>query len=286
MKDRSLTGKGGDILVFLYDPRTNIITETDYTYLEELTGKNKALLMTYRSKGLKVLNINSYILRDNVTVAQRKQWYAKEKYHDEVWKFIYGSNEEYLISNYGRFKRVGKTKTVFLLPNQKKREGYLEIRVMYKGLRKKYKVSMLVGVHFVGAPKPGEVLRHKNGIITDDFSGNLEYISREKLGRITGALSKSKPVVQLDRETKEVLGEFRSAREAGRECYLSSQAILDNCNKKSKTSGGYLFMFLEDYERMYCSKSKPIIQLDKDTREVLGEFRSAKEAAKKCYVSP
>lgn len=233
---------------YLYDPRTNVITETTYDYLTELTGKPKNTLASLKSRGKRINNLNCYILHENTTLKQRKAWYEKQKYEDEAWKFINGSKGEFLISNYGRFKRIYKHKTSFILPYLKKRTGYLEIKVTFNEIYKSYKVTNIVGFHFVGKPKPGEVLRHKNGIKTDDFVGNLEYIQKNVLARSTGPMSRSKPVIQLDMDTKEVLNEFRSAREAGRKCYLSYQAVLDNCNYKSKSSGGYLFMFTDEFE--------------------------------------
>jgi hypothetical protein len=235
---------------YLYDPRTNVITQTNYDYLEELTGKPKETLASLKSRGKRIDNINCYILRENTTLKQRKAWYEKQKYEEEAWVNVKGSDGKFLISNYGRFKRVYKSKSSFLLPYLKKKTGYLEVKVAYDGIYKAYKVTNLVGLHFVGTPKPGQVLRHKNGIKTDDFAGNLEYIQKSVLGKSTGPLSKSKPVIQLDKVSLEVLGEFRSAREAGRKCYLSYQAVLDNCNHKSKSSGGYLFMFTDEYESL------------------------------------
>ncbi|AJG58446.1 NUMOD4 domain-containing protein [Bacillus cereus] len=237
-------------MVLLYDPKTNILSETTYEYLAELTGMMKGSLMSARSKGTKIRSINCYLAKDDVTVEQRKEWYEKEKYHNETWKPITGSDGKFLVSNYGRFKRVSKTRVRFLLPFLKKQTGYLEIKVMYNGVYKNYRVSKIVAIHFIGYPKQGETLRFKNGIKTDTFAGNLEYVSREKLGKLTGFRSKSKPVIQLDMDTKEIIGEFRSAREAGRKCYLSYQAVLDNCNHKSRTSGGYIFMFAEEYEQI------------------------------------
>lgn len=236
-------------MLYLYDPRTNLFKETTYDFLVELTGKSKSNLTSLKSKGRKITSINCYLADEKTTLAQRKAWYEKEKYHNEVWKTIEGSDDKFLISNYGRVQRVYKKHKSFLLPYLHKRSGNLRNQVKFNGVHKQYKVSFLVAYHFLGKPNPGEVVHHKNSIVTDDFSGNLEYISNQKLGKKTGFKSRSKPVVQLDKETLDVLGEFRSAREAGRQCYLSRQAITDNCNQKTKTSGGYIFMWAEEYEK-------------------------------------
>jgi hypothetical protein len=251
MGARGISGK----TLYLYDPRTNITKETTFEYLEGLIGKTKASLMSWRSKKRKLSQIDCYLVDDTLTVEQRREWYAAEKYHNEVWKEIEGMNGKYLVSNYGRFKRVCENgKVNFMLPFLKKsskRKNYLLVKLTFNKVAKDYDVAKLVARHFIEEPKPGEVLFHKNLIKTDNFSGNLEYISREKLGKRTGGLSKSKPVVQLNKDTLEVLGEFKSAREAGRQCFVSYQAVMDNCNKKTKVCGGYyIFMWEEEYEKL------------------------------------
>lgn len=234
-------------MLYLYDPRTNILSETTYAYLEELTRHKARTLASYKSNRKKILRINCYLADDLTTVEERRAWYEAEKYHDEAWKHIKGSDDKFSISNYGRIKRHYKTgKSKLLLPFAHR--GNLMVKARINGKYDQYKISILVGKHFVGDPKPGEVLRHKNGVRTDNFAGNLEWISKQKLGQKTGGLAKSKPVVQLDIETGETINEFKSAREAGRQCYLSYQAVLDNCNRKTKISGGYIFRFLDEYD--------------------------------------
>lgn len=235
-------------MLYLYDPRTNILTETTFKFVEEITGNKKSGLRSMKSSKKKLGKINCYLVDENTTLKQRKEWYIKEKYHMEVWKEIEGSDGKFLISSYGRVKRVYKNHSGFLLPYLHKKGGNLKIKVKFQGVYKAVKIGHLVAYHYLDKPKQGEVLHHKNGIVTDDYAGNLEYITKQKLGEKTGHKSHAKPVVQLDLETLEVLGEFRSAREAGRECYLSYNAVLENCNKKTKSSGGYLFMWSEEYE--------------------------------------
>ncbi|MBE3571123.1 MAG: hypothetical protein IMW92_13805 [Bacillales bacterium] len=238
----------------LYDPRTNILSETSIPYLMELTGRSKSNLYAHKKQKRKIKDINCYLTDENVSLEQRRIWYESETYEDEAWKVVHGSDGKFLISNYGRFKRVRKEKTYFLMPFFHKRTGKLMIKVQFNGRYGQYPIANLVAYHYIGLPKPGEVLHHKNLIKTDNFAGNLEYISRQKLGKKTGGMAKSKPVVQLNKDTMEVINEYRSAREAGRQCYLSYQAVLDNCNHKSRTSGGYIFMFAEEYEKLYLKE--------------------------------
>ena len=183
----------------VYDPRTNISTDMTYTLLSEMSGLKYENLASLRSRGKRVAPLNVYILKDDTTLKQRKEWYVKQKYEAETWVPIEGSEGKFLISTYGRVKRVYKKKEGFLLPYPN-RFGYLRVKVQFKGFYGEYLISSMVAHHFLEPPAPGEVLRHKNGIKADDFVGNLTYMSKKKLGKITGPTSRSKGVVQLDAE--------------------------------------------------------------------------------------
>jgi hypothetical protein len=245
----SFVREGEALALYLYDPRTNVTTETNYTYLEELTGKKRNALASLKSKKLKINNINCYIVDDTVTVKQRREWYIKEKFPDEVWKPIDGTEGNYYISNYGRVKKKYKKGLGFLLPFINKKRGWQEIKIWYNGKLRPVSISRLVAMHYIRKPKDKEVVIHKNGIQTDNFSGNLEWVTRQELGRRTAFRSRAREVVKLDPITKEVLGEYRSAREAGRKNYMSYQAVLDCCNKKTKRNvSGCIFMWMEEYE--------------------------------------
>lgn len=235
--------------IYIYDPKLNVATPTDYDYLSELTGLKKSILQSYRSKKQKIGALGCYIVTDKTTSAERRKLYTKEKIKDEVWKTIEGSDGEFLVSNHGRFKRVYKNGAKFLMPYVRKQSGHMYIKVKFRERYRQYKVSHLVAHHYIGPNRFDDSVRHRNGIKADCFSGNLQYISAQKLGQLTGQLSKSKAIVQLDPVTQEWIDEFRSAREAGRQMHISYQAVLDNCHGRTKLAGGiYKFMFLADYE--------------------------------------
>lgn len=101
------------------------------------------------------------------------------------------------------------------------------------GKRKEERVHKLVGETFLRKPKPNEVLRRINGIKTDVFVGNLEWVDKYKLGELTGPHSRRKPVVKVNADGEEI--EFySSAREAARRNFMSYQTVMDYCNKKNK----------------------------------------------------
>lgn len=244
-----MKGKSTQKKLIIYDPRTNVSMETNYDYLQRLTGSSIETLASTKSRRRRIKSIGCYIIDDAVTVKERRELYIKELFPDEVWKAVDGSDATFLISNHGRFKRIYKSGKKFIMPFIRKQNEHLYVKVKFDGEYKQQKVAHLVIYHFSRPNKGGLSVRHKNGIKTDCFSGNLEYISKENLGKLTGAYSKSKPVIQLDIDTLEPIDEYRSAREAGRQTFMSYQAVLDNCNGKTKVAAGsYKFMFLDAYE--------------------------------------
>ena len=199
----------------------------------------------------RVKRIGCYVSELPLTLKYRQVLYAKESFPDESWKSIEGSDGAFLISNHGRVKRIYKhVEPKFIMPVLRKQNGHLYVKVRFLGVYTAHKISHLVSHHFIGPNKLKLSVRHKNGIKTDCFAGNLEYMNKQQLGRLTGGKSTSRPVVQLCPNKMTPIEEYRSAREAGRKTFLSYQAVLDNCNGKTKIAGGvYKFMFVSDYDR-------------------------------------
>ena len=59
----------------------------------------------------------------------------------------------------------------------------------------------------------------------------------------------SKPLVQLDRNSNEIVNVFNSAMEAERQGGFDNSNISNCCNGKRKTHKGYKWMFLSDYKK-------------------------------------
>lgn len=124
------------------------------------------------------------------------------------------------------------------------KDGQLVTRLTDEnGKRKEERVHRLVAETFLRKPKQNEVLRRVNGVKTDVFIGNLEWIDRHKLGELTGPHSRRKPVVKINADGEEV--EFyTSGREAARQNFMSRQTISDYCNGRYKNKpapDGYIY---------------------------------------------
>lgn len=120
--------------------------------------------------------------------AYRKGWYNTQPVINTVpddveeWKEIEGYNGEYEVSNLGRVRsldmivfggRAYYEKKGRVLSPGLASGGYYSVSL--KG--KTYKVCRLVAKAFCEGYKKGLVVNHINGIKTDDFSNNLEWVS-------------------------------------------------------------------------------------------------------------
>lgn len=229
--------------LYLYDPKTNVSTKTDHKSLIGMTGMSFSGLSRARKNGSRLRVIGCYLTEGIAPLKQRQAWYANETYEDEAWMPLKNTKGNYLVSNYGRVQRIYKTTTRFMLPYQRKGEGNLWVKIDGK----ERKVGHLVAELYLRKWGAHERVTRKNGIVTDDYAGNLEIVSMEVLGKRTGFKSKSMPVVQICEESGELINEFRSAREAARNYFLSYQAILDRCNGVYSQGDGYVWLFAKDY---------------------------------------
>lgn len=237
--------------MYVYDIMANQVTEMNINDIAEMLNRTPSAISKSAKNGAIIKNLNIAIFRNEPTIEEKRDRYSKVKLHNEVWLEVKGSNSQFKISNYGRFKRVYKKHQKFLLPFLHRQKGEMYVKVRFNSVYKQYRVKDLVAAHFLRKPKSNEVLYHANGIKTDCYAGNLKWIDRSKLAKKTGGLSRSKEVVQLDPDTLEVIAEYRSTRETARKTPYSYQSISDYCNGKRENQYGHLFMWREDYEREY-----------------------------------
>lgn len=164
----------------------------------------------------------------------------------EVWRNIPGYDGRYQVSREGEIRRVlpsGKTK--LLRPHHKKNmtgSQRLIVHLTYKGKSKEVVVMNIVAKVFLGPCPKGCVPYHKNGCQSDNYANNIAYIDRRKLGQMTGAMSRRKPVAKID-QNGEIVDVYSSAREAARKNYMGYQTVLDRCNgvRKKPCPDGYWY---------------------------------------------
>lgn len=156
----------------------------------------------------------------------------------KVWKDIPGYNGAYQASTKGeiasyRYNSTTRRKTPRLLhPYTKKDDRVLFVRLTDdNGKTKEVRLTTIMANTFMGGKKPGHVIYHKNGSLSDCELINLGQITRQDLGKLTGANSTRKPVKKIDCAGN-VVTVYRSAKDAARENYISHNAILDRCYQR------------------------------------------------------
>lgn len=254
--------------MYLYDARYNILQKTTYEKLEGIFDMSHTSLASMKCKKQR-LRKRYYIVNDDVTLKERKKYYSSYEIKDETWKEVEGSDGKYLVSDYGRFKRIYKSRPegVFILPYIKHGKKHQVVKITFKGINSEYLVGRIVAYHFLDiyyiqdskvrkskndkykyyTHKDVKVY-HKNGLAYDNYVGNLEYLDFEDLGKKTAHISRSRSIYAIDTFTGEIIGYYRSARDASKHLPISYQTIYDNLNGKTKNGiagGRYIFKFDE-----------------------------------------
>jgi len=182
----------------------------------------------------------------------------------EIWKEI-DSYNDYEISNFGR---VYSKKTKRILKPYTTKKGYKRIGLYKNGSVRKFLVHVLVAEKFLVKPNDNYQVNHKNLDKSDNHVGNLEWVTGEEnvrhivdrdnnrmeylkksmsdIGKKYGGIgieASKKPVVQIDKDTDEVIDIFESAREASRETGANYKNISQVCRGTKNTHMGYGWKF-------------------------------------------
>ena len=92
----------------------------------------------------------------------------------EIWHKCEVPYTRYEVSNQGR---VRNARTDRVLRPRKRRDGYLDVMLIYKGQAKRCLIHKLVATAFVEGWRKGLEVNHKNGVKTDNRVENLEWVT-------------------------------------------------------------------------------------------------------------
>ena len=145
----------------------------------------------------------------------------------EVWK--QWRDTPYFFSNCGRVKRTFSYGERLVEPFNKKSPNN-KIRKSVSIGDRAYTVARIVYELFVGEIPKGYVVHHKDNCYFNNDYMNLEVLTFKEEGNKVGKRTRrSKKVYCLDKGKY-----YKSATEAGKDLYITSNAIGQICNGKTK----------------------------------------------------
>ena len=172
----------------------------------------------------------------------------------DIWAPVPGYEGIYEASWYGNVRKLYKNRDPRVLSKydkkSRKNSPYQVVKLTKDGKSKEVKVSSVIFETFAGKPLPGYSIAHRDMVYTNNEYGNLILLSKEELGKLTGASSRRKPVMKLSADY-EPIETYSSAREAARENYMSYQTVMDRCNHKVKNPiapDGCIYIWDEEYD--------------------------------------
>lgn len=194
----------------------------------------------------------------------------------EIWRPIKGYETYYEVSNLGRVRSVDRIvaysngikclhKGRILKPYKDAREnkGYLRVELKKYGIFKKFAIHRLVAQAFLPNPDNLPQVNHKDEDKTNNFiflkkdgsvdldKSNLEWCTQAYNNSYGTRLKRqvekrSMPVLQIDKETNEIIAVYPSMSEAARHINGSQGSIWNACNNTQKTAYGYKWEYKKE----------------------------------------
>ena len=183
---------------------------------------------------------------------------------NEIWKSVEGYEGLYQVSSYGRVRSLDRmvinsdgVKRLFkgrILKPNKVRNGYLKIQLSKSGKVNGALIHRLVAQSFIQNPDNLPIINHKDENKTDNHVENLEWCDSKYNTNYGTAIQRSaekrlnspklsKPVLQIDKETNEIVDKYPSAMEAARQLKIDQGNISSCCRGELKAYKGFKWQY-------------------------------------------
>lgn len=172
----------------------------------------------------------------------------------EEWRFIVGYEGLYMVSNYGRVKRLWKTKEVIIKGHKNGPTTHQFVQLCQGGITKKHYIHRLVAFAFpeiCGEWFEGAECNHVDENPENNCAWNLEWVTHKynnaygTKGEKHSKIMSKQPVVQYDLNGNVIRDDWPSAERAGKELKLNPNHIRNCCKNMYgyKTCGGFKWAF-------------------------------------------
>lgn len=189
---------------------------------------------------------------------------------NEKWKLIDGFGKRYAVSDFGRVVSLSRkisnhtgfiNKPSRLLKSHKDKKGYPRVYLDKGDGKTRYiAIHRLVAIAFMPNPSNKPQVNHKDGNKENNYVNNLEWATNKenqihavKMGLNDHSKYKSgKPeraVLQIDKDTGEIIAEYKSVKEAGKAMGCKNPCNISGCCRKAygrKTICGYAWRYKEE----------------------------------------
>lgn len=210
--------------------------------------------------------------------------------NDEIWKFIKDYDNEYMVSNYGNFKRVRDN--LILKKHFDGKRNYLQVSI--KNVM--YLTHRLVAKAFIENPNNLPQVNHIDENKTNNIVSNLEWCTQEYNRNYGNCLKNMRDTKERNGDYKKLsknnvilkgkkvnkykldgtyLETFDSCNEGGKSLFKKedlkehnySSNVLHCCNGKFRQYKGYMWRFADEFEtnkniEQYKSYEKEVYQYD------------------------
>lgn len=160
------------------------------------------------------------------------------------------SYESYLISENGDIYSKKTFKKFYInIERFKKYKTRVQIGIKNKNGHKNFLIAGLLANTFLPNPDNKKEANHIDGNFYNNYVSNLEWLTHQEnmdhafKNGLVGQNDKGRRVLKIDKNTGEVLGEFKSIAEAARSIGLVSSCIDSVVSGRFKTSGGFIWRY-------------------------------------------
>ena len=200
-------------------------------------------------------------------------------FKEETWIDIYGYENQYRISNFGR---IYSCKNNIIMKLYKDAKGYMKITLNNNDGGHTYSVHKLVAAHFIPNPGLRDSINHIDGNPENNYYKNLEWTTPLEntnhawKNKLATAESKQRKVYKYNLKG-EFVQEYDSLQKAAKDVGGTHSNISSCCYGKRHKAYGFIWSF-DKKDKIDTITPKKIMAVNIEREEKI-IFNSIKEAA-------